>query len=175
MDRIKKVNWWHEAIIDWMLAHPEERLYDCAAYFNKTQPWISSIINSSMFKELLAQRKLMHAHMISLTLTEKLESIAHKTLDALEESLEVERKKGTISVGCARDTAEMALRSLGYSSRSPAALNINVGHNSQVAIVGSASPEALASARQKMQQLQDLRERGLLTHGEESGSMPCPA
>lgn len=154
--QIAKVGWWHEAIIDWMLENPDGKLGQCAMHFGRTQAWISVIINSDAFKELLEQRKLLHAHMISLTLTEKLEGIAHQSLDALEESLEAHKDGGTMSVGCARDTAEMALKALGYTARSPGALHLNVPHGSQVNI-GVATPEVLAEARRKMKEMQDAK------------------
>ncbi|NIS77767.1 MAG: hypothetical protein GTO00_09175 [Deltaproteobacteria bacterium] len=154
--QIAKVGWWHEAIVDWMLENPDGKLGECAAHFGRTQGWISVIINSDAFKELLEQRKLLHAHMISLTLTEKLEGIAHQSLDALEESLEAHKDGGTMSVGCARDTAEMALKALGYTARSKGALNVNVSPGGNVNI-STASPEVLAEARRKMKEMQDAR------------------
>ena len=158
-NRIKKVNWWHEAIIDWMLAHPDEKLYDCAEYFNKTQAWISSIINSAAFKELLQQRKLMHSHYLSLTLTEKLEAIATQSLNVLEEKLSDPALVKAMSLGAARDTAEMALRNLGFTARSEGAITINAGNNANV-VISHATPEALQAAREKMQRVQDTGGNG---------------
>lgn len=172
--QIKKINWWHEAIIDWMLEYPDSKLGECAEYFQKTQGWISVIINSAAFQDLLEQRKLLHAHMISMTLTEKLEGIAHQSLESLEKSMKATENEGVMSVGCARDTAEMAMKLLGYTARSHSPINITPGGNTIIQF-GTATPEALARARESMRNV-TYKEQGNLLEGEtEKSALPTPA
>ena len=49
--QIKKLGWWHTAIMEWMLANPDKTLRECAENFDVTQPWLSSVINSDLFQE----------------------------------------------------------------------------------------------------------------------------
>lgn len=169
--QIKKVNWWHEAIIDWMLENPDKKLSACAEYFDKSVSWISVIIHSAAFEDILTQRKMMHAHMVSLTLTEKLEGVAHTSVDLLEEQLAKAVEEETMSIGCARDTTEMAFKMLGYNPRN-AGMKIQMGAGSQVN-VGQATPEALARARGALENQQ----KGLLLEKQDAepvAALPSP-
>lgn len=47
----------HEAFADYMLINPGCRLREMAAYFGYTVPWISTVINSDMFKSYMAGRR----------------------------------------------------------------------------------------------------------------------
>ena len=174
--QLQKVNWWHESIIDWMLENPHAQLCECAVYFEKTPGWISVVINSAAFQDLLASRKLLHAHMVSMTLTEKLEGIAHRSLESLEKAMKDTEDKALMSVGCARDTAEMSLKMLGYSARSPGAINILAQKGAQVT-VGQATPEALARARENMKNVThpEITEGNLAIEGElDTSALPTP-
>ena len=173
--QLQKVNWWHESIIDWMLENPDHKLGECAEYFKKTQAWISVIIHSAAFVDLLEQRKMLHAHMVSMTLTEKLEGIAHQSLESLEKAMKKTEDEDLMSVGCARDTADMAMKLLGYSARSSGAININAP-GAQITL-GVASQESLARAREKMKNItyNNLpRDRMRTIEGEsEEAAVPC--
>lgn len=170
--RIEKLNWWHSAIIDWMLENPDLQLGDCADYFRKSRGWISVVIHSAAFVDLLEQRKLMHSHMVSMTITEKLEGIAHQSAESLEKAMKQQEDAELMSVGCARDTLEMSLKALGYTARSPGAININApGGTVQF---GTATPEALARARENMKNVQYATQGNLIEGDTEEATLPSP-
>jgi hypothetical protein len=169
--QIQKVNWWHEAIIDWMLENPNSQLGVCAEHFQKTQGWISVIIHSAAFIDLLEQRKMLHSHMVSMTLTEKLEGIAHQSAESLEKAMRFQEEKNLMSVGCARDTLEMSLKALGYSARSPGAINITA--TDATIQFGTATPEALARAREKMKSVEYVEQGNLIEGDLENTALPA--
>lgn len=112
---VQKVNWWHEQIVDWELMNPDKTLGECAEHFGVTQPWLSSVRGSDAFKEYRAIRIAEHQGMVSKTVIEKVEGLAHLTLDVLQERIEKERAE--ISLPFMRETAETALKALGYSGQ----------------------------------------------------------
>ena len=48
--RIKKLSNWHEALSDWLIANPGRPLREAAFHFEVTQGWLSSVMNSDLFK-----------------------------------------------------------------------------------------------------------------------------
>lgn len=113
---IRKLSWWHESIIDWMLLHPEGRLGDCAREFDCTQTWLSVIVNSDLFRARLAMRRAELAGEIGATVIDRLSGIAGQALESIAEKIERERTK--LPMGELRETATMALNALGYGARS---------------------------------------------------------
>lgn len=112
---IKKLSWWHESVIDWMLLNPDKTLTQCAEAFNVTLPWLSRVTNSHLFKERLALRRREHAQDVSYTVIEKLEDLANLGVEALVERVVSERD--TMPIAELRQTTEMALASIGYTTK----------------------------------------------------------
>lgn len=137
---IKRTNWWHEQVVDWELMNPSATLGDCARHFGKTEGWLSTVRNSDAFREFRARRIAEHQNMVSETVIEKVEGLAALTLDTLHER--IEREKDDIPLAFVRETAETALKALGYGGRgaAPAA----------VVQVNVVSAEALGRARDLM-------------------------
>ncbi len=124
---IKRTNWWHEQVIDWELLNPSATMGDCARHFGKTEGWLSTVRNSDAFREFRARRIAEHQSMVSETVIEKVEGLAALTLDTLHERIERERE--SISLGFVRETAETALKALGYGGTSavaPTVVQVNV-------------------------------------------------
>lgn len=136
----KKVNWWYESLVDWMLEHPEKSLRECAERFNVTAPWLSTVLHSDAFKAYKQTRMADHQTLLTLDIVGKTEVLADLSLDVLSER--IERNRDTVGLGIVRETAQMALKALGYS---PAKVNINAP-GARVSI-GLISPEELALAR----------------------------
>lgn len=131
----------HVAICDYMVLNPELRKTDVARHFGVSLSWLSIIIRSDAFRDMMAKRQDEHFSRASLSLAEKLEAVADLALDKLAESLEVEVDTKEI-----RETAAMALDKLGYGGRgaSPAAPS-NVQNNFMLV-----NPEDLAAARSRI-------------------------
>ncbi len=113
---LRKLSWWHESIIDWMLLRPEGRLGDCAREFDVTQSWLSIIVNSDLFRARLAIRRAELAGEIGATVIDRLSGIAGQALESIAEKIEKERTK--LPIGELRETASMALNALGYGAKS---------------------------------------------------------
>lgn len=142
MARIKKLSWWHEMVVDWMLTNPDGKLKDCAEFFSVTQPWLSTVVNSDAFKHYFRVRRKEHQGLVSATVIDKVEGLGKLSLDVLEERIENDREN--ISLGIVRETAEMALKALGYGGRGAmqaAPVQVNIG---------VVTPDLLERARAKM-------------------------
>jgi hypothetical protein len=111
--QIKKMNWWHEAIFEWILENPEKKLGDAAKFFKVQQSWLSVVINSDVFQERLRARRDEHFSNVSRNTVERMQGLTDLSLDILEERLEDERV--IIPLGIVKETAEMGLRAMGYT------------------------------------------------------------
>ena len=122
----KKMNWWYASILNWMVANPHRRLGDCARELNVTQAWLSTIINTDMFRAALAERQKELGSAITFDLKDKIAGVAHMVLDAQLAELE----EGLLSGKELRETGTMALKALGYldgPAQSPVQINNNFG------------------------------------------------
>lgn len=143
MNQVKKVSFWHESIVDWELQNPEKSMGECAEYFGVTEPWLSVIRNSDIFKEYAALRRGEHNSNVSMSVIDRAEAVAGVSLEVLEERIRAERH--SIGLGIVNDTAAMALKALGFGQKQDSRAN-----HTQVNIVLGADPELLARAREKM-------------------------
>lgn len=147
--QIAKVNWWHEQIVDWELENPDGALGDAAEFFGVTQSWLSTVRNSNAFIDYRNRRMGEHRTLLSLSVIDKVENLAHVTLDAMQERVEQERH--TLGLTALRETAAMALKACGYGPKpqgNTPTLNVNVG---------LIDPARLAAARERMRQVQALQ------------------
>ena len=149
---IKKLSWWHESIIDWMLANPEQTLGACALIFNVSQAWLSRIINSALFKERLAYRREHHSEHVSYSIADKLNSLAEVGLETLTERIMMERE--TIPLPELRAASELALNAMGYSPKGgPAARP-----GASIVQINVVNPQALNEARRAWEALANVEE-----------------
>jgi len=145
---IKKLSWWHESIVDWMITNPSGKLGECSKQLCVTPSWLSKVIHSQMFQELLAVRRMEHGANISTTVIEKVEGITNIALEKLEDRITDE--EAPPSFNALKDTVDLGLKAMGYSNRSAGAVIIN-NPNAPVQ-VNTVSPELLESARANMKQ-----------------------
>jgi len=110
MTQVKKVSYWHQSIVEWELDNPEQSMGDCARYFNVTEPWLSTIRNSDIFREYAAMRQDEHFDNVSMGIVERVERVAGMSLEVLEERIDRERE--SIGLNVVNDTASMALKAL---------------------------------------------------------------
>jgi len=109
---IDKVRWWHEQIVDIMLAFPHWSQGQIATHFDKTEAWLSTIIHSNVFKAYYAGRIEAHQSFISRKLIDKVEDIADMSLEAMRTRLE--EAADEIPLPQLKETSEMALKTLGF-------------------------------------------------------------
>jgi len=135
----------HEAIVDWELLNPGDTRRNCALALGISECGLSIIYNSDAFIDYRSRRMREHQALVSESVIEKTEAVAKISLDILEERFDQERK--VIPLGGVKDTAEMALKALGFGQPRPG--NYPPGGGNVTVIVG-ASPEQLAQARDRM-------------------------
>lgn len=145
-NQIAKVSIKHDAILDYLLVHPAEKLGDVAAYFGMSQAWLSVVIHSDAFQVKLAEKSDECFHSSILPLREQLMGVAQVGVAKLGEVLEnasvVTDKQFIV------DTTDSVLKNLGYSPKSSAPAQPAAGvTNNNIFVVGKAT---LASAREKM-------------------------
>jgi hypothetical protein len=135
-----------------MVNHPELSLRECAIYFNVTQSWLSTIINSDGWKDYYARVVDEHTARCSQNIIEQTEVLAGLAVDVLTERLEKDRD--SLPLRIVKETAEMSLKALGYGGR-PVSVQINDPENVRIGLVDSV---VLENARRKMKLVQNAEE-----------------
>jgi len=120
-DAIQRVRTRHDAIIDLIIAQPEITQGELAAAMGYTQAWVSRVINSDAFNEILVKRKqeLIDPGILA-TIDERLNVVARKSLESLSKKLDLPH-----SMGDAIKVAELTTKSLGYGARQNTGVELN--------------------------------------------------
>lgn len=143
-NQIQTVSIKHEAILDYLLIHPAEKLGDVAKYFNVSQAWLSVIIHSDAFQVKLAEKNDVCFSSTVLPLREQLLGVAQVGVEKLGECLE--NASSVTDKQFIADTTDSILKNLGYSPKSAAPASSNTTQNNFFVV----DKTALASARAKM-------------------------
>lgn len=157
----KNLAWWHEALADWMLNNPDKPMKDAAVAFNVTPTYIYMLKNSDTFQAYWKRRRErveagveQTAEEIGGTIRDKLAALAEASLDALNSRMEdimLAGKHSNVPIGTVLETADLALKKLGYGMPAPGTGQGGGGPNTTVNVTVSA--DMLAEARAKMQNL----------------------
>lgn len=142
---IKKVSWWHKSIVDWMYSNPHRTKADCAEFFSVQPAWISTITNSDAFRAYENSRRIEHNGNVSKSVIEQVEGLAALSMEVLHERIKAERK--TINLSGVMETADMALKALGFGAKANGNGGGNAGNVVQINIV---DPATLARSRERM-------------------------
>lgn len=145
--QIKRVEDWHDSLIEFLMLNPTVVQRDIARHFNVSYSWMSMVLNSDLFKERLAERRERHATLVSRTVIDRVQSVAEQSLDELSRRLDEDPEK--LPTGEVRETASLALKSLGIGVPSAAGTQINAGQVNVVTI----DSDVLARARNKMKEV----------------------
>lgn len=166
--QIAKVSIKHEAILDYLLVNPAEKLSNVAAYFGVGQPWLSVIIHSDAFQAKLAAKSGECFSSIVLPLREQLLGVAQVGVEKLGEALQ--NASTSSDKQFIADTTDSILKNLGYSPKSTSPTTISATTNNVFLI----DKTALAAARAKMRTVPsgDLEEVQAIGSDEENGSIP---
>lgn len=112
---LKNVRWNHEELIDHMLANPGQHQREIAKVFDRTETWISIIVNSDAFKARLAERKEeLVDPILKATLNDRICAAANKSMELVLEKLNspLPPKDDFIM-----EAAKLSLGALGYGAR----------------------------------------------------------
>ena len=85
---LKKLSHRHQAIAEWLLANPDKNLATCASELGYTQAWLSTIVNSQMFKAFYAKLLGDYHDDRIVPLRDKLNGVAHRAADKLSEKID---------------------------------------------------------------------------------------
>lgn len=111
--RIQKVGYNHEAMIDVLLAEPTITQGELAKRFEMREAWISRIIGSDAFQAALAKRRDDVANpIIAASIDDKLSGLVNQSLEIITEKLEASR-----SVDMAFKGLEIGAKALGFGAR----------------------------------------------------------
>lgn len=119
--QVKKTNWWHERLADWMLANPQCNIKDAAQLFNCHVGTLYLVKNSDAFQVYFRERSDALSSAVSdstvsalTSLPEKVAALADAALEQLTERVLV--KGRDLPVENLTSISDMALRRLGYGA-----------------------------------------------------------
>jgi hypothetical protein len=111
---IAKVRYTHEALIDMIVGNPAVSQGELAAHFGYTEGWISQVIASDAFQARLAARRADVVDPLLLrSVKEKLEGLAHRSLDVLQQKLEAPM----VADATVLKAVELSTKALGYGAQ----------------------------------------------------------
>ena len=87
-----KMMWWHDSIIDLMIANPSWTKKQIARELNATPMFIYMITNSDIFLAKYENRRADYERMIGTGLSAKITEVADKTLDRILKQISDEGK-----------------------------------------------------------------------------------
>jgi hypothetical protein len=174
MAQVIRLSHRHEAILNWLIANPEQKLEDCAREFGVTQPWLSSLIHCDLFQSALREKQAYVFGEISITVKDRITHLAHESLRRLTERIE----SGSVSNDQLIDSAELAVKSMGFGAPKPQGpINNNfVFQTPQIDASTLADARQLMYAQRPRLPQEDAVERVLGLTGEErsKSSVPLP-
>lgn len=166
----RPMKWWHEAVIDDMLAFPLDTLAERGRRLGYSVPWLSTLINSDMFSAAYAARRAALSERLKDSLSHKLAKAADKHLDVMLERLETQRTN--IPFADLAVSTTNVLDRLGFGPPKASPVQVNVQQNTLPPV----SAELLSSAREKLRdqgkllELAPAREARLRDGGEVDGA-----
>lgn len=113
-NRLQKVRYSHEAMIDVLLTEPTITQAELARRFERSQSWISIVMGSDAFQGALAKRRddVMNPEIIA-SLEDRYRGLADQSLRILSEKLEASRNPDL-----ALKSLEISGKALGFGARS---------------------------------------------------------
>ena len=113
-NRLKRVHYSHEAMIDVIIAEPTITQNELAKRFERSVPWVSIIMGSDAFQAALAKRRddLLDPFLVA-TVEERFRGLAQQSLQVISEKLEK-----TQNTDLAIKALEISSKALGFGARS---------------------------------------------------------
>jgi hypothetical protein len=112
-DRLQKVRYTHEAMIDLILANPGIHQNQLANYFGYSAPWISTVMQTDAFRAKMAERSAeIIDPVLRATIRERFEALVIRSVEVLQEKLS--RPASMIPDNLALRAMELGAKSLGF-------------------------------------------------------------
>lgn len=145
--QVKTVRDWHESLIDFIIANPGATLRIKAQVFGVSMSWLSIVENSDSFKEAMRLRRDEHFNNLSTGIVGKLEATADMLIEEINHRIQTDASSA-IPFNSLRDTADMALKHLGFGAKGQGGVQQAGIINNNTVIVQDR--EALREAREMM-------------------------
>lgn len=151
--QIAKVSIKHDAILDFLVANPTLKRSEVAGYFGVTVPWLSTIIHSCAFQDLLKQRQdLIFDVAVVQPIRDKLMGAANMAAEKLMEALTYETDTKTLNT-----VLDTTLANLGYGQKT-----VGIPVNQQNNFTLNITKEDLAGAREMIGRVKQAEVPSLL-------------
>lgn len=152
----KRVLWWHDAIIDVMLANPGWTIKQIAEHLKRKPQTLYLVTGSDVFRARLAARREEHARNLSASIVQKTTEVADKALELVKNRLDSEGSAAipTLSLVSIADTA---LERLGYGTKPQAQVTINNVNGTQQNAYMSVPADVIRDSQQRMREEQAAR------------------
>lgn len=171
---LRKLNYRHEAIISFMIAHPDMKQGEIAECLGISEAWLSTIKRSDMFRREYKRRMNQHHEELDTEVREKLYRVGIKALDRVDEALDETDEDGNYVVDprFALDAKDKALARLGFgTSKGVTAGNTDIPHSHATGEDLEAARKLLDSASNYNKTVKENREERVVNpeEGEEYG------
>lgn len=134
----------HEAIAEYLIANPGKGcMARCAAEFNLTPHWLSSLVHSDAFQAYYRNRRDEFFATGIVSLGEKIAGAADRAIERLAEAIETEKETRTLA-----DAADKLLNRLGYGATG-AANSINTTVNNTYVVTSTLLQDARERAKKR--------------------------
>lgn len=118
--QIQKIRYSHDAMIDQIIRRPDVSQGELAELFGYTQGWVSQVMSTDMFKARLEARKgELVDPTIRMTLNERFEAVARRSLDLLQEKLS--NPASAVPDNLVLRAVELSSKALGVGGNAPPA------------------------------------------------------
>ena len=149
----RKMQWWYEALANYMIAHPTISQGELAQHFGRSPITISTVVNTDSFKAYFRQRRAQHSETLDATVRAKLFQLADASLDHMLAALE--KKRDSVPMETLQRTSDMALKNLGYGAGAPGAgVTVNVANQAPATVSVAVSLDDLERAREALRRNQ---------------------
>lgn len=138
----------HHAIIDRLIVEPTIKLSHLAAEIGVTQPWLSVVMQSDIFKEEYAKRRAEHNAGVRERIIDKQLKITEKALNKLDDILDSDDVEDRLVL----DTAERTSKLLGFSPSQGNAPQLTAEETERL-VVREVAPGVIERARERIRRV----------------------
>ena len=163
--QIQKLGEKHRAIIDWLIANPQQSMAVLANEMDVSRSWLSIVMNSDVFREEYTKRRQEHNRELSRQLVERQLKVALKALDRLDVILDDDEVEDRLVL----DTADRVAKNLGFSpSKGNAPQLLHEETTIERETAREVAPGVVERARERMRRVTTT------SHGESAHALPAP-
>jgi hypothetical protein len=151
MAEVKKLSETHHQMMLWLVQNPGKPLSAMSEKFGYTVPWLSSVINSSLFQARLQELQKAEDVCVLADIPSQLRGVTSMALDTMAEQVDkVQRNPTMADREYVKEVVELGLKNLGFGQPKPGVVTPTGTFMQQNNTFVSVGPEVLERARQKL-------------------------